>query len=301
MTIGSKQIDAKSIDSVEIKSGNNENYLLRLFYSVAKPSKREYREHHHTELEVSLIKQGSGTYTVKDRQYDIRPGDIFLFGTHEMHYITDIAKDEEMRLMNIHFEPRFIWASRSDLFDAKYLKIFFDRSENFENRLDRDNPATAEIRRLLLDIENEAISKDAEFELMIKVKILTILVLLIREYDYVSQSKSYNESPKYTLISEAMKYIDENLTEQLTLDLIAEKVNLNKTYFVTLFKKLNGVTPWEYITARRIEKSFDSLRRGNANILEIANSCGFNNASNFNRAFRKVTGLSPSEYRKRNP
>ena len=153
-------------DAVEIKSGNNENYLLRLFYSVAKPSKREYREHHHTELEISLIKQGSGTYTVKDRQYDIIPGDIFLFGTHEVHYITDIAESGEMRLMNIHFEPRFIWASQNELFDAKYLKIFFDRSEGFENRLDRANPATDEIRRLLTDIENEAESKNAEFELM---------------------------------------------------------------------------------------------------------------------------------------
>jgi AraC family transcriptional regulator of arabinose operon len=98
-----------------------------------------------------------------------------------------------------------------------------------------------------------------------------------------------------------MKFLVDNISEPLTLELISEKANLNKTYFITLFKKLNGVTPWEYITARRIEKSFDLLRRVDMNILEIANTCGFNNASNFNRAFRKVTGLSPSEYRKRNP
>ena len=288
---------------LEIRSGSNENYLLRLFYSSAKPSKREYREHHHTELEISLIKTGSGTYTVKDRTYDIRPGDIFLFGTHEEHYITDISDtgdSDRMELMNIHFEPRFIWASRNEMFDAKYLKIFFDRSESFENRLDRDNPATAEIRRLLLEIENESIDKSAEFELMIKVKLLTILVLLIREYDYVSRSNSYNESSKFNQISQAMRYIDENLSEPLTLEHIAERANLNKTYFTTLFRKLNGVTPWEYITARRIERSFLLLQNGELNILEIAISCGFNNVSNFNRAFRKVTGLTPSEYRRRN-
>ena len=86
---------------------------------------------------------------------------------------------------------------------------------------------------------------------------------------------------------------------EFTLDDIAAKASLNKTYVITLFRRLNGVTPWEYITARRIEKSYEMLDTTDMNILEIATKCGFNNASNFNRAFRKVTGRTPSEYRRR--
>ena len=286
-------------EQIKIKSGGNGDYLLRLFYSEALPKKREWREHHHTELEISLVKEGQGVYTVGAAQYTIKPGDVFLFGTHEEHYITDISGCERLRLMNIHFEPRFIWAG-SDLFDVKYLRIFFDRSENFRNRLDRENPATSEIVRLLVEIEREAAERREEYELMVKIKLLSLLVLLNREYDYVSDGTSYVESAKYSQISGAMKYIDENLAEPLTLDEIAAKANLNKTYFTTLFKKLNGVAPWEYLTARRIEKSYALLPRRDMNILEVANSCGFNNASNFNRAFRKVTGMTPSEYRTRN-
>ncbi len=274
-----------------------ESGLLRLFYSSAKPSKREWREHHHTELEISLVLEGDGTYAVRGRQYDIRPGDVFLFGTHEEHYITDITRD--LTLMNIHFEPRYIWASRDGMFDAKFLKIFFDRSQAFENRLDRDNPATAEIRRLLLEIEDESVRKRSEYELMIKVKLLTVLVLLIREYDYVSRAHSYTESAKLGQLSEAMRYLDANIAEPLTLEEIAAKANLNKTYFITLFRRLNGVTPWEYITARRIERAEEMLEDRSRSVLDVAVSCGFNNASNFNRAFRKVTGQTPSEYRRR--
>ena len=286
-------------EQIKIKSGDNGDCLLRIFYSEALPKKREWREHHHTELEISLVKEGQGVYTVGAAQYTIKPGDVFLFGTHEEHYITDISGCERLRLMNIHFEPRFIWAG-SDLFDVKYLRIFFDRSENFRNRLDRENPATSEIVRLLVEIERETAERREEYELMVKIKLLSLLVLLLREYDYVSDGTSYVESAKYSQISGAMKYIDENLAEPLTLDEIAAKANLNKTYFTTLFKKLNGVTPWEYLTARRIEKSYALLPRRDMNILEIANSCGFNNASNFNRAFRKLTGMTPSEYRTRN-
>ena len=286
-------------EQIKIKSGDNGDCLLRIFYSEALPKKREWREHHHTELEISLVKEGQGVYTVGAAQYTIKPGDVFLFGTHEEHYITDISGCERLRLMNIHFEPRFIWAG-SDLFDVKYLRIFFDRSENFRNRLDRENPATSEIVRLLVEIEREAAERREEYELMVKIKLLCLLVLLNREYDYVSYGDSYLESAKYSQISGAMKYIDENLAEPLTLDEIAARANLNKTYFTTLFKKLNGVTPWEYLTARRIEKSYSLLSRRDMNILEVANSCGFNNASNFNRAFRKLTGMTPSEYRTRN-
>ena len=286
-------------ETITIRSKGDDNFLMRMYYSIVKPFHREYMEHHHTEFEISLIVKGFGTYRVDDRLYDIRPGDIFLYSTNEIHCITDVVDCDEMQIMNIHFEPRFIWANRSDMFDAKYLKIFFDRSGSFENRLDRQNPATAEIAQLMMDIENEAVSRSAEYELMIKVKLLNILVLLIREYDYVNTAETYIESTKFNQISQAMRYLDENITESLSLDEIAAKANLNKTYFATLFRRLNGVTPWDYITARRVEKAAELLASTNMSVLEVATACGFNSASNFNRAFRKVTGMSPSDSRRR--
>mgnify|MGYP002530571492 CR=1 FL=1 len=154
-----------------------------------------------------------------------------------------------------------------------------------------------EIRRLLDEIEEEATARSSEYELMIKVKLLTILVLLIRDYDYVSARENYTETSKYAQISRAMKFLDDNISEEFTLEDLAGQANLNRTYFITLFKKLNGVTPWEYITARRVELAKTYLREGRMSILQVATTCGFNNASNFNRAFKKVTGQPPSAYR----
>lgn len=283
------------INKTEIMSEDG-NLLLKLYYSTAAPSKRAYREHHHTELELSLVKSGRGVYTVSERQYDIAPGDIFLFGTHEEHYITDIS--EKITLMNLHFEPRFIWAGKDEFFDAKYLKIFFDRSESFENRLDRENPATGKIRGLLLELESELDNMRPEFELMAKVKLLSILVLLIREYDYVDAPDKTGSSRFYG-ISAAMKYLDTNLSKPLTLEELSEKAGLNKTYFITLFKKLNGVTPWEYITAKRVERAKELFLRGEKSVTDVARVCGFGSPSNLSRGFRKVTGFTPSEWKKR--
>jgi len=282
-----------------IPSGNQNHFLLKLFHSHVQPGKRAYRQHHHTEFEIAVFKEGCGTYTVGSKLYDIRPGDVFLFSTHEIHCITEIADCKQMVLMNIHFEPRFIWSPGNDLFDAKYLKIFFDRNENFENRLDRNNPATQKIRSLMLQMEQEFHDKLSEYELMIKIQLMTILVTLIRNYDYVNETGSGFPVTQQSLakIEEAMLFIDQNVEKDLSLEEIAKAAGMSRTYFSTIFKKLNGISPWDYITAKRIEKSIERLKDGNETVLEIACACGFNNTANFNRAFRKITGKVPTDYR----
>lgn len=282
-----------------IPSSAQNGYLLRLFNVHVKSGRRAFREHHHTEFEIVLFKSGRGTYTVTGKSYDIMPGDIFLFSTNEVHCITEIAEGEEMVLMNVHFEPRFIWSSGNDLFDAKYLKIFFGRNDKFENRLDRENPARDKIGRMLLNMEEEFFQKPAEYVLMVKAELLKILVTLIRSFDYVSEDDDdlYFYRQNFPKIEAAMNYIHQNLCSDLTLDRLAQEANMSRAYFSTIFKKLNGVTPWEYITAHRIERAISLLERDTLTIMEIALQCGFNNTANFNHAFKRVTGKTPTGYK----
>ena len=282
-----------------ISSLRKEHSLLRLFYSRVDPGKRIYREHQHTEFEISLIKAGEGTYTVGARKYSIEPGDIFLFSSNEIHYITDIKDNCEMVLMNVHFEPRFIWSPGNDLFDAKFLKIFFARSDRFENQLDRKNIKTNCIRRLMHQIEQEFNERLPEYELMVKVNLLTILVTMIRNYDYVRDNADFYWVHRHSLskIEAAMAYIEGHLATDLRLEEVAHIANMSKAYFSTVFKKLNGISPWEHITIKRIELAIKDIQNSDRTVLEIATRCGFNNTANFNRAFRKVTGKTPSSFR----
>lgn len=283
-----------------IPSGSKGGFLLRLFHSKVPPQVRPFREHHHTAFEIAVFLSGQGIYTLRDRSYDIQPGDVFLFSSNEVHSITRIDEGEDMELMNIHFEPRFIWSTHSDLFDAKYLKIFLDRSERFENRLDRDNPATGEIRQMMLALEREFQRREAEYALMVKIQLLQILVTMIRSYDYVAQDKGegfYAVQGSLARLEEAMSYMDVHFCGDITLEELANIAHMSRSYFSTLFKRFNGISPWEYITSRRIELAKRYLRSSDCTMLEIATSCGYNNTVNFNRAFRQTTGRTPSEYR----
>ena len=167
-------------------------FLLRIYQSRADFKQRAFIEHHHSAFEISYILSGRGLYRIGNREVDIREGDVYLFSTNEVHCITEIHDNKPMILLNVHFEPRFIWSPSDNALDQSFLRIFLDRGEGFSDRLDRDNPTTADISALMLKMQKEAEERLEAFELMIKTYLLHILVLLIRDYNYVSPKASFS-------------------------------------------------------------------------------------------------------------
>lgn len=255
--------------------------------------------HSHHELEISYVKSGRGQYWVDGKLYDAEEGDIFILNNTEIHSL-GIYPDTDIVNMVINFDPRFIWTMESDNFDSRYLKIFFDRSNNFQNRLDRGNPTTSEIRQLMIDIEEEFINKLPEFELMIKVKLHNILAMLIRHYGYTRVHSDETEQRKkaFVVIKRVLDFVDQHLNEDIRLRDMAQVSYMNPSYFSTFFKKFYGMSPMEYIIKKRIHKAIDYLKSSDKSITEITSLCGFNNSSNFNKSFRRVTGKMPSDFRK---
>ena len=71
---------------------------------------------------------------------------------------------------------------------------------------------------------------------------------------------------------------------------------MTQTYFSSVFKKYNGITPWEYITIKRVEMAINLLKTSDMSKLEIAERCGFSSSSNFYKAFLKITGKHPKDF-----
>lgn len=271
----------------------SQKILLKAFFSSVPEGKREYREHHHTECELSTIISGSGTYTANQKEYTFRSGDVFIFGGDEIHCLTDIS--DNFLLLNVQFNPRLLWAD-SDALSA--LRIFFSRNQKFENRIER-NEHTREIHEKIILLRNELEQKRDGFAMMAKYILYSILITLAREYDYIDRSEDYtylknNVKP----IRAALNFIDENLEMPLSLKSIAARASMSPTYFSAVFKKMNSVSVWEYIKIKRVEKAVGLLKTTNLTKLDIAEQCGFSSSSNFYKAFKNVTGKTPSEIEK---
>lgn len=104
--------------------------------------------------------------------------------------------------------------------------------------------------------------------------------------------------PKYGILSEAVRYIDERYMEEWSLCGIAKRVSCDPSYLARLFKLEFSMTVGEYIRKRRIDCACEEMLVGDMPLGEIALKAGFYDQSHFWRAFRLVTGLSPSAYRR---
>lgn len=116
-----------------------------------------------------------------------------------------------------------------------------------------------------------------------------ILMLLEK---YTDQNADTNP-----LIENIKKYIHSNLEFDINISHIADCFHYNKLYLGRLFKQETGMSIKDYITFQRIELAKSLLVDSNETILTIANSAGFNNVTYFNRVFKRILHVTPTQYR----
>ena len=98
-------------------------------------------------------------------------------------------------------------------------------------------------------------------------------------------------------VREAMRFIEANCTQHLTLERVAELVHLNASYFCTIFKKGTGQNFSDYLTSCRIKEAKRLLRESSLNVAQICSAVGYTDNKHFSQTFTKSVGIRPSAYR----
>lgn len=262
--------------------------LIKVFHSCVGTGERVFQSHHHTQCELSLFVEGKGIYTTDSGKINFNKGDMFMFSADETHCITRI--DESINLLNIHFEPRMIW-ERSDT--AELLQFIFQSSK--KNKFDSSD---TKLKSIIETIEKEISGKKFGYEIEIKRLVFSALIHIIRTY--------YGETepvltPVQSDITKKLKkvvlYIEDNLESNLTLGELAKIACMSQTYFSAVFKKYNGISPWNYIIIKRIDKAIFLLKTTDLKIIDVASQCGFSSSSNFYKEFKTITGKQPNDFR----
>ena len=113
--------------------------------------------------------------------------------------------------------------------------------------------------------------------------------------DKIIDSKSLNSSP---LVDKIVEYLDKNFDKPFSLETIAQNVYLSPNYVSTLFRRETGKKLSDYVVEVRVEKAKEFLKDSNLRAYEIAEKVGYSDSRYFGNLFKKVTGLSLTEYRK---
>ena len=122
-----------------------------------------------------------------------------------------------------------------------------------------------------------------------QVQTLSQVILLHLGNKYGLQSI---ENPK---IETAIKYVEEHYEENISNKDIADALHIDTRYFIRIFNKYVGMTPYQYLTQCRIEHAIEELRQGKS-VTETAFSCGYQNENAFRIAFKRIMGCSPTAF-----
>jgi transcriptional regulator GlxA family with amidase domain len=99
------------------------------------------------------------------------------------------------------------------------------------------------------------------------------------------------------IIRDIQEFIEMNTSEKITVDFLADKCNMDRVNFSRRFKKATKLPPIDYIQQIKIEAAKRALEKGTKNINEIMYSVGYIDAKAFRTIFKKISGLSPTEYK----
>jgi AraC-like DNA-binding protein len=127
-----------------------------------------------------------------------------------------------------------------------------------------------------------------------------IILQFISRFLSSSGFKAIKREPLPFKILESIRYIQLNLSENLTVGSLAKAANLHQDYFSRLFYRFTGERPLGYIHMKRIERAQYLIATTNLTYIEIAEVTGFENVPHFSKIFKKVTSLTPGEYKRQN-
>lgn len=229
-----------------------------------------------------LSGSGNVSYTDGGTQTTVTAttGDCFFLDC--MNEYTHISSESDpWELLWIHFNG----AQTAAYYD------YFREDHDWHFHSGQLSALTAAIQNIITLHED----KTDDTDLLSAQQIMGILTLLCTE----AKEKSGNDSALGEKLKNVLRYLDGHYTEEISLDYLAEQFYISKYYLSREFKKEYGTTIIQYILTKKITNAKELLRYSNASIEEIAVLCGIDDASYFNKVFKKMEGCTASEYRKR--
>lgn len=253
--------------------------------------------HFHDCLEINYIINGSGTNFIEDKQFELCQGDIYVINNLERH---KALTNGELKMLVIVVKPSLVLGGNSS--DYEFLEPFFNRNINFSNCIKSGERDYCKLEEIILEIWSEWNMKEEGFRLVLKSLLLKLFAILYRHYK-LNQSigEGLSEFRKsYDRIRDALDYMHDHFQNDISLDDIAKKSCMNRTYFSSFFKKVMGMGTNQYLESLRLESAARMINLSSHQMMNISLECGFNSISNFNRAFRKYFGVSPTEFKSKN-
>lgn len=236
--------------------------------------------------EVSYIADGRGVFTVGNKDYKVKKGDIILNRQGSNHAITS-DKDSPLRFLYC----AFIIHNKDGLY--KDLDTFFNSDIN---PIAKDKYSINNIFNIIF---NEIINKTYYSDDVIKSAILQIMIftyrnlLEIQNNEYILKN---NLTRTEELLYDIVSYLDSNYMDIEDLTKIGDIFGYNYCYLSRAFSHNFGYSIKDYYSKLRFEKASEMLKSGKYSVTEVAAKLNYQSVHSFSRAFRNYYKISPTDF-----
>lgn len=260
--------------------------------------------HKHTFIELVYVISGNATHLVGDRTFPATKGDLFIINYNTPHaFFESDDASEPFVVYDLLFTPKFLDASlldnvRFESINSSFLFYSLFPAMQVGPDIHISGSSYNSFGDLFNKIYQEFTYRENGYLDMIRAYVVELIIKIFRKMGAVSHPEIFNRQAQ--IVDTTLDYLRQNYQKQLSLDDLAAQVFLSKDYFARLFRETTGMPISALLQQIRIDEACKLLAGTDTKIDDIAGECGFNDIQYFYRIFKKVTGMTPRQYRLNN-
>ncbi|WP_195967143.1 helix-turn-helix domain-containing protein [Blautia obeum] len=256
---------------------------FRLFH-INDQTKKDFSYHYHDFHKIIVFISGKVTYHIEGKAYHLKPRDILLVSQGAIH------KPEIDP--SVPYE-RYIFWIRDDLSCQELNTCFQKANDRSFNLVRADSALQERLKDLLPEIEQTLQNKRFGDSVLRDALFTQFMIYINRIFLRTSSSPDKKTYSSDTQVEQLLKYINRNLSENLSIDQLANRFFFSKYHMMRKFKNETGYTIHNYITSKRLLMARSLISQG-IPVMKAAQASGFHDYTTFVRAYKKQFGKAPS-------
>ncbi len=266
------------------------NQQFKLFHIKDKTNK-QFDFHYHEFNKIIIFLKGNVTYFIEGKAYYLKPWDILLVKHHDIHKPI-IDPNEEYERVILWIDNDFM-KSQNDT-NSDITKCFDMAGEKSLNLIRLDGEIQGKLKEIINEMEKSINSEEFGSAILTNALFFQFMVYMNRIFmgeQFVPAQKVLRSNKQ---IEEVINYINEHLTEELSVEELSEKFYISKYYLMHKFKEETGFTLHNYISQKRLMLSLKMIKEG-VPVVKASENCGFGDYSSYLRAFKKLFKQTPRQ------
>ena len=256
---------------------------FRLFH-INDQTKKDFSYHYHDFHKIIVFISGKVTYHIEGKAYHLKPRDILLVSQGAIH------KPEIDP--SVPYE-RYIFWIRDDLSCQELNTCFQKANDRSFNLVRADSALQERLKDLLPEIEQTLQNKHFGDTVLRNALFTQFMIYINRIFLRTSSSPDEKTYSSDTQVEQLLKYINRNLSENLSIDQLANRFFFSKYHMMRKFKNETGYTIHNYIISKRLLLARSLINEGTP-VMKAAQMSGFNDYTTFVRSYKKQFGNAPS-------